>query len=648
MKLSVIIVNYNVQYFLEQCLISVEAALKGMDAEVWVVDNASVDGSVAMVEEKFPWVKLVANVENVGFSRANNQAIRGSLAEYVLLLNPDTVVQEDTFQRTVEYMDKHPQTGGLGIRMVDGKGRFLPESKRGLPRPWPAFCKISGLYRLFPRSRRFNSYYMGHLDAQQTNPVEILSGAFMLMRKTALDKVGLLDETFFMYGEDIDLSWRLILGGYSNVYFADSSIIHYKGESTKKGSLNYVFVFYNAMIIFARKHFSSKHARAFTGVINAAIYARAALAIMQRFIRRMWLPVLDAVALFVGMWAIKWAYSNATGIAYRDELVVPAFAAYTLVWIGFGWFSGIYDRSARGLSVLGGWLVAALLVTAGYSLLPEEWRFSRALTLLAALWALGYVFLSRSLIHGLHPGRFRWPGATRRNFALVGGSQETDRVLALMRQTRLGGEHPVRVFPGETVPEGYIGSSRQLAEIIRVHKLDEVIFCAADMTSQEIISTMGQLSTERVEFRIAPPESLYIIGSNSINTSGDLFIVDVHSVNRVENRRRKRVLDVMSAALLVLTSPVLMWAMQKPAGLPVNALRVLVGLRTWVGYAPGGKGSVQLPKLKAGIIHPMSHMPHLPAVAETVDKLNTVYARDYRLLNDIKLLLRSFRKLGGA
>ena len=257
-KLTVIVVNYNVEYFLEQCLNSVRQAIKHVSTEVIVVDNNSIDGSVAMVEDKFPEFALIANKENTGFSKANNQAIRIAKGEYVLLLNPDTVVEEDTFKKVVDFMDETPDSGGLGVKMVDGKGQFLPESKRGLPTPAVAFWKLFGLSSIFPKSKFFGQYHLGFLDKDEIHQVQILSGAFMLMRKKALDKVGLLDEAFFMYGEDIDLSYRIEKGGYKNYYYPKTSIIHYKGESTKKSSVNYVLVFYQAMVIFAQKHFSQK------------------------------------------------------------------------------------------------------------------------------------------------------------------------------------------------------------------------------------------------------------------------------------------------------------------------------------------------------------------------------------------------------
>ncbi|MDX9930954.1 MAG: glycosyltransferase family 2 protein, partial [Bacteroidales bacterium] len=294
MKLSVVIVNYNVEHFLEQCLASVRLAMKGIDGEVFVVDNNSVDGSVQMVKNKYPEFILIDNKENLGFAKANNQAIRQSRGEYILLLNPDTVVEETTFSKVIDFMDRTPDAGGLGVMMVDGKGKFLPESKRGLPTPEVSFYKIFGLSSLFPRSKRFGKYHLSYLDKQKIHQVEVLSGAFMLLRRETLDKTGLLDETFFMYGEDIDLSYRILKAGYKNYYFPETRIIHYKGESTKKSSVNYVFVFYNAMIIFARKHYAREKLRLFIAIINMAIWFRAGLALMARFIRKIFLPLLDA------------------------------------------------------------------------------------------------------------------------------------------------------------------------------------------------------------------------------------------------------------------------------------------------------------------------------------------------------------------
>lgn len=255
MKLSIVIVNYNVRYYLEQCLYSVEKSMGSISGEVIVVDNNSADDSVEYLRPKFPWVTFVENHHNPGFSRANNQAIKMARGEYVLLLNPDTFVGEDTIGKCIEFMDSNPQAGICGVRMLRIDGSFAPESRRGVPTPFTAFCKMSGLSSMFPKSRTFGKYYMQYLDSAQINEIEIVSGAFMFIRKSVLSQIGLLDETFFMYGEDIDISYRSLLAGFKN-YYVPTSILHYKGESTKKASLGYVNAFHKAMIIFFRKHFS--------------------------------------------------------------------------------------------------------------------------------------------------------------------------------------------------------------------------------------------------------------------------------------------------------------------------------------------------------------------------------------------------------
>lgn len=276
MKLSVIIVNYKVKHYLEQCLRSVAEASRGIAVEVIVVDNASDDGSVEYLRERFPDVTIIASEENLGFARANNLAIRNSHGQYVLLLNPDTIVAEDTFRDFISFMDSTPDAGGCGAYMLHTDGSFAPESRRGLPTPFVAFCKMSGLASLFPKSRTFGRYYMRYLSENEVNRIEIMSGAFMFLRRDALDKAGLLDEDFFMYGEDIDLSYRILKAGYNN-YFLPSRILHYKGESTVKSSYRYVHTFYRAMELFFNKHYAH-YSILLSLPIKLAIWGRAMLA----------------------------------------------------------------------------------------------------------------------------------------------------------------------------------------------------------------------------------------------------------------------------------------------------------------------------------------------------------------------------------
>lgn len=292
LKLSVIIVNYNVKYYLDQCISSVLRAFVWMHtpAEIIVVDNHSADGSVDYLEKRYPqmlypMVRFVRSAHNLGFARANNIAIRQSRGEYVLLLNPDTIVGEDALKASVDFMDAHEDAGAVGVRMLGAQGRRAMESRRGLPTPMVSFFKMLGFCNRWPHHRLFGKYYMGYLPWDEPCQIEVVSGAYCMLRRKALDEVGLLDEDFFMYGEDIDLSYRVLKGGYHN-YYLPVDILHYKGESTQKSSFRYVHVFYEAMLIFFRKHYSGM-TFLLSLPIKTAIYAKALMALVGMLSERM-------------------------------------------------------------------------------------------------------------------------------------------------------------------------------------------------------------------------------------------------------------------------------------------------------------------------------------------------------------------------
>lgn len=308
MQLSIIIVNYKVPLFVEQCLASLRQATRQLQVEIFVVDNNSDDGSVAYLQPLFPEVNFIAKAHNIGFACANNDALWRCKGEYVLFLNPDTIVAEDALEKSLVYMQTHPRCGGLGIHMLDGAGRFLPESKRGFPTPATSLYKQLGLYKLFPKSPRFARYYMGHLPEHSTAEVDVLAGAFMLLRKSVLDTIGGFDEKFFMYGEDIDLSYRIQQAGFYNVYFADASIIHFKGESTAKGSLNYVRVFYQAMQLFVQKHFQGSGAFMYRSLLYLGIGMRASISAMSRLLGKK--VAQQAMPATIAWHAIGWPSMN--------------------------------------------------------------------------------------------------------------------------------------------------------------------------------------------------------------------------------------------------------------------------------------------------------------------------------------------------
>lgn len=643
-EISVVIVNYNVEHFLEQCLNSVLNAFKNCNGEVFVVDNNSFDGSVDMVKTKFPTVILIDNKENLGFSKANNQAIRLSKGKYVLLLNPDTVVEEDTFRKVIDFMDSHADAGGLGVRMIDGKGIFLPESKRGIPTPDVAFYKIFGIASIFPKSKKFGKYHLGYLSEFETNEIEILSGAFMLMRKETLDKVGLLDEDFFMYGEDIDLSYRILLGGYKNYYFPETQIIHYKGESTKKSSVNYVFVFYNAMIIFAKKHFSQKHAKTFSIAINFAIYLRATLAIINRLVKRAILPIFDFFALLGGAILLT-NYWQQQHIFFPQYAIKTAIPIYVLTWMTFVFFQGGYDKVLKIWNFLKGTSIGLAFLLIIYALLPKDYQFSRLYLIVSSIWVFSYFVLSRTLLQWLFGDKFKLAGTRLKNFILVGSLAESSRVEHLIKQTSNQISTIHFVSSTEEIDSPQIGKINQLDSLIKEYKVDEVIFCAKDCSANIILEWMNKLSTFNLDFKIAQPDTVYLIGSNSIETSGDLYILNINQISSEKSVRNKRLFDVTTSLLLLITFPCTVFFFKHKLTYLKNLCNVIVGNKSIVSYSKTviyNKNN-NLPSIKSGIINLLESTEIQDE--NMIQKINLIYARDYTLYKDLKILLKNFNKL---
>ncbi|MDB9964301.1 glycosyltransferase family 2 protein [Vicingaceae bacterium] len=649
MKLSVIIVNYNVQYFLENCLNSVCNSSKNIEFEVIVVDNNSVDGSLEMLKEKFPQTYVIANKDNKGFSKANNQAIKIAKGEYVVLLNPDTVVEENTFKLCCDFMDANPKSGGLGVKMLDGNGNFLPESKRGLPTPAVAFYKIFGLSALFPKSEKFGQYHLGHLSKDENHEIEILSGAFMMMRQSLLDKIGLLDESFFMYGEDIDLSYRITQAGYTNHYFSGTQIIHYKGESTKKSSINYVFVFYRAMAIFAKKHFSNKNAQLFSTLINFAIYIRAGLAVLTRTIKYFLLPILDGVILGCGVYFFKEYYEYnvkfTEGGAYPEEVETYGIPIILLIYLFSLLFNGAYSIPTSFKKIVTGVVSGSVLLLIGYSLLSENYRFSRAIIIFTVLFATAGIPLLRYFLHLIKIRKFTSNRAQR--IAIVGKADEVNRISSFIKNTLINPEKIINVNAeneGEN-NSGFSARLYQLKDIIDIYDINEVIFCAKDLRSAQIIDQMGDIKKD-LDFKIAPPESLYIIGSNSIESSGEYYIMASDTILKPVNQKNKRILDFCLSLFFLLLSPLFFWFVNNKRNYFSNLLKVLLGAISFVGFYTSDENSDKNLKVKRGILNPTDLYDSFAIDQENIEQLNFEYGRDYAVAKDLEIVFKNIGQLG--
>lgn len=619
--------------------------MHGIEGDVWVVDNNSVDGSVEMVSQKFDWVNLIANSENTGFSKANNQAIKASKGEYVLLLNPDTVVEEDSFSKCIAFMDSHPEAGALGVRMVDGRGNFLPESKRGLPTPEVALYKMFGLNKVFPKSKKFGRYHLGFLPEKETNEVEVLAGAYMFMRREALEKVGLLDEAFFMYGEDIDLSYRIIKGGYKNYYFPETSIIHYKGESTKKGSANYVKIFYQAMVIFARKHYSGSKSSLLIFLINTFIYLRASAALVYRFFSRWWLPLLDVTLLFIGMYFLKLYWEEHIKFIkhYPKELMTIHVPYYIALWVGVTYFSLGYERPFSLKRIARGIAVGTIAILAIYGLFPENLRFSRGLIILGSLWAVIEMIFTRLLANYISSGRFNLANTTSNKLIIVGGYDEACRVYEMLNKAT-GGIN----FIGFVLTEkregdkDVLGTIDKLEEITNVFKAEEIVFCSKDVSAKSILEWMVKLGSKKVHYKIAPEASAFIIGSNSKNSKGEFFTEEITlRLANPSTLRKKRLFDIGSSLILILFSLVWLVFVKSSMKKLRASVEVLTGKKSWVGYAPSSESSL-LPSIREGIYNTTHLSDTKIKDTEIINNLNYRYARYYSIENDLEILWRSF------
>lgn len=632
MKLSIVIVNYNVKYFLKQCLSSVYGSQRKLadgselELDVWVVDNDSVDGSVEMVRADFPQVHVIENHENVGFAKANNQALTGAAGQCLLLLNPDTVVESDTFVRCINFMEEHPDCGGLTVKMVDGDGNFLKESKRGFPTPEASFYKISGLIKLFPHSRRIAAYYMGHLPEDAVNEIEIMPGAFLLLRREVYQQIGGLDERYFMYGEDIDYSWRIHLAGWKNYYLPETRIIHYKGESTKKGSMNYVYTFYNAMSIFVKRYFTGGNARLFNALLHTAIWLRASMSWLRRIAGRLAVPLLDFAVAFGGFFALKqlWATQWANNIDYYPPeytwMVIPA---YILILMCSSWLGGGYDKPVRPLRIVKGMGVGLLLLLAFYSLLDEGQRYSRMLLLAGSAWTVISTLLMRCLLSTLNIKGYALRARRRGNVLVIGSDEETRRVKGLYQ--RMG-------IPEENVVTEATQQARRMADLIRVERVEEVVFCGADVELKEIITLMAALKTTGVNYKIAPSDSDFVIGSDSILSRDDLYLDDLNTISTATCRRNKRFFDLATSLLLLILSPLLFWFQHRKKCYFAHCLTVLAGRCSWVGY-PGHQGVFS----PSDIAHDLSPEVH--------ERLLLRYMRRYRTSSDAAILMKNWNNI---
>jgi O-antigen biosynthesis protein len=532
--------------------------------------------------------------------------------------------------------------------MLDGSGRFLKESKRAFPSPLTSLYKLFGLSRLFPRSRTFSRYHLGHLDENKSNEVDVLAGAFMMIKKEVLNETGSFDETFFMYGEDVDLSYRIQQKGYKNYYFAGSSILHFKGESTRKGTMNYVRMFYKAMSIFVKKHYGGSRAGLFSILIHLAIWFRAGLTALGNFVRRIGLPLIDAGLIFLSFWVVKtvWGQYIRSDIQYESRLLWVAFPAFTLFYLVTAYYAGLYDRWYKRSELVRSSVIATIVLLAGYALLPEQYRFSRAIVLFGALLAFALISLLRWVLirsYVLNKGN---EDQDYLNTVIAGTKEEYEQTINLLKEAGLHQRVLGRLAP-DMNDESAIGYWKNLANLQTVIPFREIIFCAGTLSYAEIIDVISNLPAGVVA-KLHAAGSGSIVSSDSKDTSGEsLSKENGYKLADPYYRRLKRLTDISFSLFALVTFPVQLLIVKKPFRFLQNCILVLLAQKTWIGYALPEKG---LPALRKAVIGNNG----VPVSAgqlfskESLQMMDYWYARDYDPGTDLRLLLKAYRKLGGS
>ncbi len=573
MDVSVIIVNYNVREFLEQALSSVYRAHGNLEIEVFVVDNNSVDGSQELVLTKFPDATLIQNNANVGFGAANNMAIRQSRGRYLLILNPDTIVQEDTLATLVSFMDIHPESGAVGCKILNPDGTFAPESRRAFPTPEVAFYRMSGLSRLFSNSERFGRYNLTYLPQDEICEVDALSGSCMMVRREALSTAltrgsavnntdldpsqiipdRLFDEAFFMYGEDLDLCYRIQAAGWKIHYTPDTQIIHYKGESTRKGDLRYVKLFYGAMLLFAEKHFRAR-SWLFRLAIRTAIMVRATASAFRRAARALAVPAFDCALVYAAVIAVAAMRFEEPGENLSTRFLLTTPLIYGLATsIGIR-LAGGYARGRRRFRPVVVGVVIAFVTVATLSFFVKEIAFSRFVILASAMPSVALLILWRIVANRKRKESGR--------AVVVGDGLEAAR-LRNMIASQLRPPFAVvgYVEAGETsseleLPIDRLGSVSQLRDIIRLRGIDEVIFAMAGLENRTVVALMSALRDLPVEFKTFVERGSYVIGKARVEDLAVPIISTEQTFGGPGSDLVQRLVDRLTAvaALIILTS----------------------------------------------------------------------------------------------
>jgi hypothetical protein len=667
LQLSIIIVNYNVRDFLHHALISLQKAMKGIRGEIIVVDNASDDGSIEMVHRRFPSVALIASKTNVGFAKANNLALQRARGKYFLLINPDTLVQEDTLRVMIRFFEENRDVGLAGCKILNPDGSFQLACRRSFPTPWVGFTKMSGLSALFPHSRLFGKYNLTYLSPDETYELDAVSGSFMMVRREVYEQVGGLDEEFFMYGEDLDWCYRIQQAGWKNCYVHSTQIIHYKGESTKRSNLDEIKTFYQAMHLFVMKHLSRSHI--FAWLLRFAISISSRLAMLRAFVRPLGIALIDFVLVDVSLMLAELIWfgtmfrlpPHAYPIVYTVPGVIVAASLYA---------AGVYTHRRMSVSRTAVATLLSFVVLSALVFFFKDYGFSRGVIiisgmlsiLLLPLWRLALRVTGKSTSEGRR-------SIFGRRTLIVGTDRSGQELLHRLR-SRVSDGYEVLGFVdvnrrrvGQKVAGlSIVGSTDNIGKVIQDLKISDVIFSTQVLSYADILSAIGRTRQQSVNFHLVPNTLEVIIGKGSVDSLDELPLVQItYNIEKASHRALKRALDVCISLLLLISTypfvyfkriltgasrsnfilrlPTVLSGKLSLVGPPIGSLAPkrrfdqapLAGNRSGPGLylgKPGLTGLIQLQRTRS-------------LTAEEQEQFNVYYAKNQSPALDIEILLKA-------
>ena len=655
MDLSIIIVNYNVKEFLQNLIHSIEKASSNLTKEIIIIDNASDDGSVDFIKEKFPHIKLIANQTNLGFGKANNQGLKISTGDYILFINPDTLVSENTLETIISFLKQNPQIGLAGCKIINDNGTFYLPCKRGFPGPWASFTKLTGLSKLFPKSKIFAKYNMTYLDENETHEVDAVSGSFMMIPRTIYNKIGGFDEQFFMYGEDLDLCYRVQKSGYKVFYVPKTQIIHYQGESTKRSSIDETKVFYNAMHLFVKKHFSSS--------LLVEIILRSAIALRSIFaflsLRKLLIisMILDFIFFNLCLFVAEKIYHNISGWKGFPDFAIPiVYSVPALIQIFVSFATGNYKKDKISVSKTLLSILISLPILTSLTFFFKDFAFSRAIVLITyfflfialSAWRVAYKMIFKS---GLIDDELK-----QKRTLIVGLDDNAIQIGKKIKKKKTDRRSVIGLigFSNKNIGDQLesfevIGTDQNIKRVIRDNKINEIIFSSGELSYNKMMEIVGKCREENVEFKIVGNNLDFIVGKTAVTLLDDMPVIELnYNITQTQQRIIKGLFDYsVVIPSLFLIYPFIFFKSKLKRGqtdftkFVLGFPKILNGSSSLVGPQFSGQSEDNFLG-KTGLTGYWYIENENP---EELEKLNFYYAKNQNIWLDIEILAKSLNKM---